>query len=78
MRPRYFSLSVTVYPRAYAWALCAITRVIVVQPITISTALNWVIRDEMIVRPYDGSLLGRLELTIAMGQSRYDDGFGPY
>ena len=40
------------------------------QPVTISVALDYIIRDEMIVRPYDGSLLGRLELTIALGQLR--------
>ena len=40
------------------------------QPVTISAALDRVIQDEIIVCPYNGSLLGRLELTIAMGQSR--------
>lgn len=60
----------TVYPRVYAWALCVITRVVVVQPTIISAALYYIIRDEMIVHPYDGSLLERPELTIAMYQSR--------
>ena len=41
-----------------------------VQLVTISTALDCVIRDEIIVRPYDGMLLKRPELTIAMAQSR--------
>ena len=67
LRPRYSGLLVIVYPQAYAWALCAITRVIVVQPVTIFIALDCVIWDEMIVYPYHGSQLGWLELTIAMG-----------
>ena len=33
-------------------------------------ALDYVTSSEMVVRPYDGLLLERLELTIAMGQSR--------
>ena len=40
------------------------------QPVTIFVALDCVTQDEMIVRPYDGMLLRRLELTIAMGRSR--------
>ena len=70
LRPWYMGLSATVYPRAYVWALCAITRVVIVQLVTISAALYCVTWDEMIVRPYDGSLLGRPKLTIAMGQLR--------
>ena len=45
-------------------------KVVVVQPVTIFAALDCVTQDEIIVRPYDGRLLERLELTIAMGQSR--------
>ena len=60
-------LLVIVYPRAYARTLCTITRVVGVQLVTIFMALNCITRDKVIVRPYDGSLLGRLELTIAMG-----------
>lgn len=70
LRPWYAGLSVTMYYRAYAWALCTVTRIVVVQQVTISVALDCVTRDEIIVRPYDGSLLRRPELTIAMGQSR--------
>ena len=40
------------------------------QPATIFVALDCVTQDEIIVRPYDGTLLERPELTIAMGQSR--------
>ena len=39
------------------------------QPGTISAALDCVTRDEIIVRPYDGTLLRRPVLTIALGQS---------
>ena len=41
-----------------------------VQLVTISATLDCVIRDEIIVRPYDGTLLRRPELTIAIGQLR--------
>ena len=37
------------------------------QPVTISATLNCITWGEMVVRPYDGSLLRRLELTIAYG-----------
>ena len=40
------------------------------QPVTIFATLDYVTRDEIVVRPYDGRLMGSLELTIAMGQSR--------
>ena len=40
------------------------------QLVTIFATLNCVTQDEIIVRPYDGTLLGRPELTIAMDQSR--------
>ena len=40
------------------------------QPVTISVALDCVTWDEIIIRHYDGLLLGRLELPIVMGQSR--------
>ena len=45
-------------------------RVVIMQPITIFMALDCVTRDEIIVHPYDGLLLRRLKLTIAIGQSR--------
>ena len=54
-------------PRAYAWSLCMITWVVLAQPITISTTLDCVTKGEIVVRPYDGSLLRRPELTITMG-----------
>ena len=38
------------------------------QPVTIFVTLDRVTRDEIIVCPYDGVLLGGPELTIAMGQ----------
>jgi len=41
-----------------------------VQSITIFVALDCVTQAEMVVHPYDGLLLGRPELTIAMGRSR--------
>ena len=41
-----------------------------VQPINIFVALDCVTQDEIIVCPYDGTPLGRLKLTIAIGQSR--------
>ena len=63
-------LSMIVYPQAYVWALYAITRVVVVQLVTIFAALDCVTWDEMIVHPYGDSLLGRPELTIALGYSR--------
>ena len=40
------------------------------QSVTIFVALDCVTGDEIILCPYDGMLLGRPELTIAMGQSR--------
>ena len=40
------------------------------QPVTIFAALNYVTQDEIVVCPYDRRLMGSLELTIAMGQSR--------
>ena len=49
------------------WAHFKTTRVVIVQPVTIFTTLDCVPRDEIIVHPYDGTLLGRPELTIAMG-----------
>ena len=53
----------TAYPRAYAWAHCRIMRAIIVQPIAFFAALDCITRDEIIVCPYDDTLLGRLELT---------------
>ena len=44
-------------------------RVVVVQPVTIFVALDYVTQDEIVVCPYDGRLMGSLELTIAIGQS---------
>ena len=49
------------------WAHFKITRVVIVQPVTIFMTLDCVPQDEIIVHPYDGTLLGRPELTIAMG-----------
>ena len=49
------------------WALYRITRVVVVQLVTIFAALDSVTHDEIIVYLYYGALLGRPELTIAMG-----------
>ena len=40
------------------------------QSVTIFVTLDRVTRDEIIVCPYDGVLLGRPELIIAMGQSK--------
>ena len=54
----------------YDQSLYTITRVVLVQPVTISVALDCVTWGEIVVHPYDSSLLGRLELTVAMGQSR--------
>ena len=45
-------------------------KVVVVQPVTIFETLDYVIQDEIIVHPYDGTLLRRLELIIAKGQLR--------
>ena len=45
-------------------------RVVVVQPVTIFAALDYVTQDEIVVYPYDGRLMASLELTIAMGQLR--------
>ena len=63
-------LSTTVYPQAYTWSFCTITRVVLVQPVTITVTLDCVTWGEIVVRPYDGLLLGRSELTVAMGQLR--------
>lgn len=38
--------------------------------VDLSATLDYVTLDEIIVRPYDGTLLRRQEPTIAMGQSR--------
>ena len=70
LRPHYTGLSTTTYPRAYGWAQCRIMRVVIVQLVIIFAALDCVTRYEIIVRPYDGTLLGRPELTIVMGQLR--------
>ena len=37
------------------------------QPVTISVTLDCIIEDKIIVRPYDGMLLRRPELTMVMG-----------
>lgn len=50
----------------YAWAFRMVTRVVVVQLVTISASLNCVNQDGILVRPYDDSLLGRLELIISI------------
>ena len=42
-------------------------RVIVVQLVTIFEALDCITQYEIIVRPYDRALVGRLEITIAIG-----------
>ena len=70
LRPHYTGLSKMAHPRAYAWTHCRIMKVVVVQLVTIFVALDCVTGDEIILCPYDGMLLGRPELTIAMGQSR--------
>ena len=67
LRPYYTGLSLIAYPRAYAWAHYRITRVIVVQLVTIFEALDCITQYEIIVRPYDRALVGRLEITIAIG-----------
>ena len=46
------------------------------QPVTIFAALDCFTQDEIIVCPYNGMLPRRLELTIAMGQSRIRRWFG--
>ena len=66
LRPHYTGLSL----RAYAWAHYKIMKVVVVQPVTIFATLDYVIQDEIIVHPYDGTLLRRPELIIAKGQLR--------
>ena len=70
LRPHYTGLSLRAYPRAYAWAHYKIMKVVVMQPVTIFATLDYVIQDEIIVHPYDGTLLRRPELTIAKGQLR--------
>lgn len=67
LRPQFTGLSVTVFPQAYAWSFYTITRVVLMQPVTIIMALDCITWGEIVVRPNDGLLLGRLELTIAKG-----------
>ena len=59
--------SATIYPQTYAWSLCTITIVVLVQLVTITMALDCVTWGEIVVRPYDGSLLGRPKLIVSMG-----------
>ena len=60
----------TINPRAYAWSLYDISKVVLTQWTTINTALNYITWGEIHNTPYDGGLLARLDVTPAMGQSR--------
>ena len=66
IQPHYLGLSMTIYPRAYAWPLCDISRVVLTQRTTISAALDCVTWVEIRNIPYDEGLLAK---TLAMGQS---------
>ena len=56
----------TIYPRVYAWSLCDISRVVLTQRTTISTALDCVTWVEIHNIPYDEGLLAK---TLTLGQS---------
>ena len=59
MRPQYPGLSMTIYPKAYAWSLYDISRVVLTQRTTISDAFNCVTWDDIHNTPYDEGLLAR-------------------
>ena len=63
-------MGIQVYPRAYAWSLYEITRVVLTQSSIVGAKLDCVTWGEILNRPYDGQLLVRHEVTLAMAESR--------
>ena len=59
----------TIYPRVYAWSLYDISRVVLTQQTTFNVVLNYVTWGELHYIPYDGGLLARHDVTLAMAQS---------
>lgn len=65
---QYTGLSMTLYPKALAWSLCIISKVILSQLATIGAALDYVTWGEIYDNPYDGGLLIRHEVILAIVQ----------